>query len=277
MLEIGKFNVLKVAKEVPFGMYLESDKGEILLPLKYIPEGTQVGDEVKVFVYKDSEDRLIATNLMPKGVVGEFSCMTVKDVNVTGAFLDWGLVKDLLVPFKEQHIPMKKGQDYVVRVCLDPKNDRIIGVSKLGAFLSKDVPDVTEGEEVDLLIYEFTDLGIMAIVNNKYKGMIYKNEVFTSLKVGQQLKGYIKKIREDYKLDVTIYKPGYESVMDSKDVVLQKLKLNKGFLPLSDNSSPEEIKEELQMSKKTFKKAIGGLFKEGVIDLGPEGIKLKKV
>lgn len=276
MLEIGNYNILKIVKEVPFGMYLESDQGEILLPTKYIEEGNKVGDEIRVFIYKDSEDRLIATNLKPKGVVGEFACMKVKDVNQTGAFLDWGLEKDLMVPFKEQHIPMKKDQEYVVRVCLDPKNERIIGVSKLGAFFSKYVSGLREGDEVDLLIYEFTDLGIMAIVNKKYKGMIYKNEVFTQLKVGQQLKGYVKKVREDDKLDLTIYKSGYSSVLDSKDIILEKLKSRNGFLPLSDSSSPEEIQEELEMSKKTFKKAIGGLFKEGLIELKPEGIKLKK-
>jgi predicted RNA-binding protein (virulence factor B family) len=276
MLEIGKYNYLTVVKEVPFGMYLESDQGEILLPTNYIPVGTEVGDEIKVFVYKDSEDRLIATNWIPKATVGEFACLMVKDVNEYGAFMDWGLVKDLMVPYKEQHIPMKKGQEYVVRVCLDPKNDRIIGVSKLAAFLSKDASELSEGQEVDLMIYEFTDLGIMALVNNKFKGMLYKNEVFSQLKVGQKLKGYIKKIREDHKIDLTLYKTGYDSVLDSKDVILNKIKLKGGFLRLTDNSSPEEIKSELEMSKKTYKKAVGGLLKEGLIELSPEGIKLKK-
>lgn len=276
MLEIGKYNVLKVVKEVPFGMYLESSQGEILLPTKYIPEGTQVGDEVNVFVYKDSEDRPIATNLVPKGVVGDFVALMVKDVNEKGAFMDWGLVKDLMVPFKEQHVPMKKDKEYVVRICIDPRNERIIGVSKLSSFLSKDLSELSEKQEVDLLIYEFTDLGIMAIVNNKYRGMLYKNEVFTELKVGQKIKGYIKKLREDDKLDLSLTKPGFESIFDAKDVVLEKLRSNSGFLPLTDDSSPEEIKDIVQLSKKAFKKAIGGLYKEGVIELLQEGIKLKK-
>lgn len=277
MLEIGNYNKLKVVKEVPFGMYLESEKGEILLPSKYIPEGTQVGDEVTVFIYKDSEDRLIATNLTPNGVVGDFAGMTVKEVNEKGAFLDWGLEKDLMVPFKEQHIPMKAGQDYVVRICLDPRNERIIGVSKLAPFLSKNFSELSEGQEVDLLIYEYTDLGIMAIVNKKYRGMLYRNEVFADLRVGQKVKGYVKKIREDEKLDLTLYKHGYENVLDAKDVILQKLKINNGWLKLHDDSTPEAIRDELQMSKKAFKKAIGGLYKEGLVELTPEGVKLKNI
>jgi uncharacterized protein len=276
MLELGRFNELEVVKEVPFGMYLASDKGEILLPTKYISPDTTIGDKVKVFIYKDSEDRLIATNLIPVAQAGEFGAMEVADVNDTGAFLDWGLEKHLLVPYKEQHVPMKKGNKYVVRVSVDPKTDRIIGIAKLAPFLSKEVKDLSEREEVDLLIYEITDLGIMAIINNKFKGMLYKNEVFRELNIGDKLKGYVKKIREDNKIDLSIRKEGYEGVEDSRDVILEKLKLSGGKLNLSDNSDPEEIKKMLSMSKKNFKKAIGALYKEGKIDITEEGIKLKK-
>src|SRR6185437_10177791 len=229
MLEIGRFNLLKIVKEVPFGLYLESDRGEILLPSKYVPAGVNPGDTINVFIYKDSEDRIIATTLIPKVQEGEFACLTVKQVNNAGAFMDWGLEKDLLVPFKEQHRPMQEGKSYLIRVVLDPQTERLIGVAKLSPFLSKDISSLNEGEEVDLIISEYTDIGITAIINSNYRGMLYKNEVFQNLEIGDKVKGYIKVIREDGKIDLSLRKHGFEEVKDSTTVVLQKLKL-KGIL-----------------------------------------------
>lgn len=275
MLQIGRFNELKVEKEVDFGIYLQSEEGEILMPSKYIPEGTKPGDFINAFIYKDSEDRLIATTLVPAAQVGEFAALRVKDVNQTGAFLDWGLEKDLLVPHSEQHKRMKPGEIHIVKVVLDPKTNRIIAVSRLGGFFSKDLSGFSPGMEVDLMIYEFTDLGIMAIVNNQYRGMLYRNEVFKELRIGDRMKGYIKKVRDDGKLDLTLKKFGYREVENTRDIVLNKLKENNGSLPYSDHSSPEEIKRVFQMSKKIFKKTIGGLYKAGLIEIREDGISLK--
>lgn len=274
MLKIGNFNTLKVAKEVDFGLYLESDKGEILIPKKYVPEKTQIGDELEVFVYTDSEDRLIATTIHPIAVVGEFAAMTVKDVTDFGAFLDWGIQKDLLVPNNEQHRKLYKGQKTVVRVCLDPRTERVIGVGKLGPFLSKDTSGLEEKQEVSLLIYEETDLGYMAIIDNQYAGMLYRNEVFEDLEVGDRRTGYIRKIREDGKIDLRLNREGVAAIADGKDVVLQKLQAEGGFLPYHDKTDADVIKEVFQMSKKTFKKAIGGLYRDGSIVILENGIKL---
>jgi uncharacterized protein len=277
VLAIGKYNELTVVKEVPFGIYLDTDQGEILMPLKYVPAGTKPGDTLTCFIYKDSEDRLIATTQKPKGIVDEFACLTVKDVSEAGAFMDWGLLKDLLVPHNEQHKKMEVGKKYIVRICLDTKTDRIIGVGKLGSFLSKDISELKEGQKVNLLIYEFTDLGVMAIINDKYRGMLYKNEVFKKLEIGDRVEGYIKNLRdEDNKIDLSLQKQGYGEVEESKDIVMQKLIENNGELPYSDDSTPEEIKDFFQISKKTFKKIIGGLYKEGKISLTKSGIRLNK-
>ncbi len=273
MLQIGKFNLLNIVKEVPFGLYLESERGEILLPSKYVPAGAKPGDTINVFIYKDSEDRIIATTLVPKAQAGEFACLKVKQINNAGAFMDWGLEKDLMVPYREQHRPMQEGKSYIVQVVLDPQTERLIGVGKLAPFLSKDISALNEGMEVELLITEYTDLGITAIIDNKYRGMLFKNEVFQNLEIGAKIKGYIKTIRDDGKIDLSLRKPGFEEVKDSTAVILEKLKLvNK--LNYSDNSSPEEIKEEFGMSKKTFKKAIGVLYKQGRIVIEENSIRL---
>lgn len=274
MLKIGNYNTLKVAREVDFGLYLESEKGDILIPKKYVPQNTKVGDELEVFVYTDSEDRLIATTLSPIAVVGEFAAMTVKDVAPFGAFLDWGIQKDLLVPNNEQHRKLHVGQKTVVRVCLDPRTDRVIGVGKLNAFLSKDTENLEEGQEVRLLVYDETDLGYMAIINNLYAGMLYRNEVFEPLVVGDTRTGYIRKIREDGKIDLRLSREGVAAIADGKDIILEKLKAAGGFLPYHDKTEADTLKKAFQMSKKTFKKAIGGLYRDGVIVLLENGIKL---
>jgi len=276
MLNIGKFNTLQIVKRTPQGLYLDSDKGEILLPNKYIPEAIEIGDSVDVFIYTDSEDRLIATTLKPYALLDEFACLEVKHTTTFGAFLDWGLEKDLFVPLKEQHRMMQEGQKYVVRVCLDARTERLIGVSKLAAFLSKDTENLQEGQEVSLLVHEFTTIGIMCIIDNEYSGMLYKNEVFKSLRVGDVLNGYIKNVRDgDGKIDISLRKEGFKGIRDESDIIIESLKENDNFLPYNDDSTPEEIKHQFQMSKKTFKKLIGILYKQGKIVILDGGIRLK--
>jgi predicted RNA-binding protein (virulence factor B family) len=277
VLEIGKYNILEVIKEVDFGIYLASDKGEILMPQKYVSQGTIPGDKLEVFIYKDSEDRLIATSLRPAAIVGEFAVLKAKQVNQTGAFMEWGLEKDLLVPHAEQHKPIREGEKYVVRICLDPKTERLLGVTRLSAFLSKNPDDLQPGDQVNLLIYEETDLGYMALINKKYRGILYKNEVFKSLAIGDEETGYIKRIREDLKIDLTLKKFGYNEVYDAKETVLKKLQQSGGMMAFSDESTPEDIKKNFNMSKKVFKKSIGALYKEGKIELLPQSILLKKM
>lgn len=275
MLEIGKFNRLEVLREVDFGFYLQSDKGDILIPRKYVPEGTKIGEIMNVFVYTDSEDRLIATTLDPIAVVGEFAAMKVKDVTNFGAFLDWGIEKDLLVPNSEQHRKLFVGQTTVVRLCLDQRTERVIGVGKLNPFLKKDLSTLQEGQAVNLMVYDETDLGFMVLIDDQYSGMLYENEVFEPLEIGDKKKGFIKKVRPDGKIDVRLFKEGMAGIEASKNTVLKKLKSSGGFLPYHDKSDSEAIIEAFQMSKKAFKKAVGGLYKEGKIQILDDGIQLK--
>lgn len=275
-MQLGKINRLIVKKSVEFGVYLDSDAGEILLPKKYVPDGASVGEPVDVFIYKDSEDRIIATTLVPRATVGEFAYLRVADVAKFGAFLEWGLEKDLLVPSSEQAKKMETGKSYVVRIFVDEKTGRITGSTKINRFLEYDEIPLAEGDTVDLMVYQFTDLGINVIVNSRYSGMLYRNEVFQQLNVGDRLKGFVKRIREDKKIDVKLAKGGYSDVEDAKKTLLKKLKDSKGVLPLGDNSPPELIRDTLQMSKKTFKKAVGGLYRDGVIELKENGIRLKE-
>ncbi|MEW6117804.1 MAG: S1-like domain-containing RNA-binding protein [Nitrospirota bacterium] len=276
MLKIGRRHRLKVIRAVDFGVYLDSEAGDILLPRKYVPQGTEVGDILEVFIYKDPENRLIATTLVPKASVGEFAYLKVKEITNVGAFLDWGLEKDLLVPYKEQQQKMAAGRRYIVRIFLDERTDRITGSTKIDRFIERNEIRLREGDAVDLLVYQFTDIGIKVIINDCYFGMLYKNEVFQELHIGDRVKGFVKRIREDKKIDVMLKKGGIEDIEEAKRVILEKLEAGKRFLPLTDNSPPEEIRAALQMSKKTFKKAIGGLYKEGFIDLREDGIKLKR-
>ncbi|HEX8358075.1 MAG TPA: S1-like domain-containing RNA-binding protein [Segetibacter sp.] len=275
MVAIGDYNELEIVKQVDFGVYLDSDDGEILLPAKYVPADFRIGDTLKVFIYRDSEDRIIATTLEPKAKVGEFTALRVKQTNNYGAFLDWGLEKDLFVPFKNQRDIMQPGRDYVVYIYLDENSDRLVGTAKYEKYLKKEIDDLAEGDEVDLLVAGFTDLGIKVIINNQYLGILYKNEVFRDLSLGEKTPGYIKKIREDQKIDVSLQKSGFAEVTDASELVLQKLQTNGGRLDLSDNSSPEEIYTALGMSKKTFKKAIGTLYRAQSIVLHDTYITLK--
>lgn len=276
-MEIGNYYELEVAKEVDFGVYLASELGEILLPSKYVPEDTHPGDKILVFLHKDSEDRLLATTLQPKGKLGDFVPLRTKDVTPHGAFMDWGLEKDLFVPNREQHTKFLVGETYVVRICLDYKTDRLIGVSKLNAFLSNtDISELREGDRVNLLVYEETDRGFAAVINQKYGGLIYKNQIFEPIAPGDEKTGYIKTIREDQKIDLSLSPPGMEAVDKNRDVILDALESHGGHLPLHDKSDPAQIQDQLNMSKKAFKKAIGGLYKDGKIELESEGIRLKQ-
>lgn len=275
MPDIGKWNRLKVKKEVDFGIYLDSDAGEILVPRKYVPQETKPGDMLDVFVYRDSEDRIIATTLAPLAVVGEFAYLKVKEVTKIGAFLDWGIEKDLLVPYSELERKMERGKNYIVRLFLHEKTDRVTASAKIAKFIEHENIELHEGEPVDLMVCNYTDLGVKVIVNNKYYAMLFKDELFSRPAIGEKLKGFVKRIREDKKIDVSLKKGGYEDVVEAKEIVLSKLrKAVGGFLPLHDGSDPELIRSSLGMSKKAFKKAVGGLYKDGLIDLRPDGIKL---
>lgn len=275
MAAIGLINELEVVKEVDFGVYLDGGPhGEILMPKRYVPEGCKPGDTLEVFIYLDSEDRLLATNEKPKAMVGDFALLTVVSVTSVGAFLDWGLPKDLLVPFREQQQTMEAGKSYLVYVYLDNESQRIVATSKLDKCVDNIPVDYEVGEEVDLLIAGQTDLGFKAIIDNSHWGMLYKNEVFQPLTTGQRLKGFIKTIREDEKIDLSLQKEGYEKIDDISQSILNKLATNSGFLSLTDKSSPELIKQTLYISKKNFKKAIGALYRQRLISIEDNGIKL---
>lgn len=277
MINLGVYNLLAVLRSAEQGFYLGDDSGEsVLLPNKYIPEGAQIGDTLKVFIYNDSEDRIIATTLTPKVTLNHFACLEVVNVTSNGAFLDWGLAKDIFVPFNEQSKKLETGQYTIAYLYLDTLTNRLAASCKPNKFLETENIELKENEEVELLIAEQTDIGINVIINDRYKGILYQNEIFRTLTYGDRVKGYIKKIREDKKIDVSLEKFGYGKVLSHEEKILTKLKENNGFLPLNDYSSPEEIIAILEMSKKTFKKAIGSLFKQRVIRIEKDGIYLSK-
>ncbi|MCF2492318.1 MULTISPECIES: S1 RNA-binding domain-containing protein [Dyadobacter] len=275
MLFIGKYNHLTIERLTSVGMFLSDVEGEeVLLPNQYLTDEMQIGDTIKVFVYLDSEDRPVATTETPKIIRNQFAFLEVTDVTEHGAFMDWGLIKDLFVPFREQSTPMQLGEWHVVFLYLDQKSSRLIASTKIDRFLENERLTVAEGDEVDLLIFSKSDLGYNAIVNQYHKGLIYANEVFRDIHVGDSLRGYVKKIREENKLDLSLQKTGYEVVEPTAQAILDQLKKANGFLNLSDNSSPEDIYKKLQISKKVFKKAIGGLYRQGLIKIGDDGIRL---
>lgn len=277
MINLGVYSSLAVLRSAEQGFYLGDDSGEsVLLPNKYIPEGARIGDTLNVFIYNDSEDRIIATTLVPKVTLNKFACLEVVSVTGNGAFLDWGLAKDIFVPFNEQSKKLEVGQFAIAYLYLDTLTNRLAASCKPNKFLETENLEVKENEEVELLIAERTDIGINVIINDRYKGILYQNEIFRTLTYGDRVKGYIKKIREDKKIDVSLEKQGYVKVRSHEENILEKLKTNKGFLPLNDYSSPEEITAALEMSKKTFKKAIGALFKQRKIRIEEKGIYLNK-
>ncbi len=276
MIEIGKMNHLEVVKEVDFGFYLEGgiDFEKILLPIRYVPEGLRVGDSLDVFIYKDSEDRIIATTEKPYVMVGEFAYLEVVAVNSYGAFLDWGLSKDLILPFNQQKRRLNVGDWRTVRVYLDEYTNRIVASTKLDKFLDKTPVDYKPGQEVSLLICNRTDLGWRAIVNHLHWGLILEHEVFETLKGGTRRTGYIKNIREDGKIDLSLNPPGSMKIEDISDEIMAMLKAQGGFLPLTDKTAPEVIYGLFHMSKKTFKKALGALFRQELISIDEDGIRL---
>ena len=275
MLNIGNYNTLKIIKILSFGAYLDGGEGkEILLPTRYVPDGAQVGDEVKVFIYHDNEGRLIATTLHPNAVVGEFAFMQVKSVNTMGAFLDWGLMKDLLVPYKEQKLTMREGKWYLVYVRLDHVTGRVMASARIEKFLNNIPPKYEFNQEVSLLVADDTEIGYKVIVNNLHWGMVYHNQVFQRLEKGEHLKGYVKEIREDDKLDISLTPLGYQKVDGIAQTILQALQMQNGFLPVHDKSDPEVIYSLFRCSKKAFKQAIGALYRQHRIALEPDGIRL---
>ena len=274
MAEIGVLNNLRVVKEVDFGVYLDGgEHGEILLPRRYVPENCKVDDNIRVFIYLDSEDRLIATTERPYAMVGDFALLKVVAVESAGAFLDWGLPKDLLVPFSEQSPIMEEGKSYVVRVYVD-KSNRIAGTTRLDRYLDNDPGNFHVSQKVELLICNQTDIGYKAIINGTHWGVLYYNEVFQSLKSGQKTKGYIKKVRDDNKIDLSLQKLGYEKVDDITETILGVLKEQGGFISVSDKSTPETIHKLFGVSKKTYKKAIGAIYRKRLITIENNGIKL---
>lgn len=275
MTEIGKINTLEVVRETDNGLYLDGkDLGEILMPHKFITDEIRESNEATVFVYSDSEDRLVATTETPFAKVGEFAFLKVVSLSRFGAFLDWGLPKDLLAPFREQKADMVEGRSYLVYIYLDLQTKRIAASAKLDKYLDNTPPEYETGDEVQLLIAEETDLGYKAIVNNEHWGILYKDQIFQPLSKGQQIKGYINKIRDDEKIDLLLEKPGYGKVDAISQKILDELTQNKGFMAVSDKTSPEMIKAMFGISKKNFKKAIGGLYKKKIINFESDGIRL---
>lgn len=275
-MKIGHYNTLTIARETKVGLFLTDGKEDVLLPVKYLPKDYNIGDELIVFVYLDHEERPVATTLEPYILLDEFGLLRVNYVNKYGAFLDWGLEKDLFVPFKEQARPMEKGKRYLVFAYMDEKTNRIVASSKTNQFLDNTELTVAVGDEVDLLISHITDLGINVIINDIHKGLLYKDQVYDDIRTGDRMKGYIKTIRPDHKIDVSLHKRGYENIEPNAQKILEELRASRGFLKLHDASPPDDIKTILKMSKKTFKKAIGALYKEKRIEIKEDGIYLVK-
>lgn len=271
-LRMGQYNRLKVIKQLDFGIYLDGYEDEILMPTQYVPADVQIGDFLDVFIYRDSEDRVIATTLEPYGTVGEFAYLTVNAATPLGVFMDWGLPKDLFVPFKQQRDNMVVGKSFLVFIHLDTKTDRIVASAKIERFLEDDVSELSEGMQVELLPYEYTDMGIKALINQRYLGVLYRDEVFKPIELGKPTTGFIKKIRSDQKIDLALTEQSYNRIEGSKSDLYEKLQAANGFLPFTDKSDPALITRTFGMSKKDFKKAVGGLLKEGKITLKEDGI-----
>lgn len=276
MLQIGQYHTLEILRLTPPGLFLgDGEKeNEVLLPNKYIPANYEIGDQITVFVYQDFDERVVATTLTPKITLNGWAMLEVKDNSKIGAFMDWGLEKDLLVPFSEQLSRMRVGGRYLIHMYYDEASGRLVGSQKFKKFISNDFLKLNEGDEVDIIIGNKSDLGVNVIVNGQHSGLIYHDEIFTNLEMGMEMKAYVKKIRESNKMDIALQKPGYASIEPNADKILSILQKNNGFLKLNDSSSPEDIYDQLGMSKKTFKKAIGLLFRNRLISLEDEGVKL---
>ena len=275
-IALGRFNILKVVKKVDFGMYLDGgEEGRILLPSRYVPQGCEVGDELNVFLYLDNEERLVATTQQPLAQVGDFACLRVAWVNQYGAFLDWGLMKDLFVPFREQRERMEVGRRYVVHVHLDDESYRIVASAKVERYLSVDEqPPFQSGDEVDVLVWKRTDLGYKVIVDNRYAGLLFENQVFRPLRVGDKVQAYVRQVRPDGKIDLALQREGRGKVADFSEELLEYIRRNQGRIQLTDKSPAEDIYAAFGVSKKTFKQAVGDLYKRRLIRLEADGIRL---
>lgn len=275
MIQIGKRYSLEIVKEVSFGVYLNAHElGQVLLPKKYVPQVYEIGDQVDVFLYLDSDDVVIATTQKSLAQVGEFAYLKAIATNTVGAFLDWGLDKDLFLPFGEQKRPVEEGKSYLVYVHTNHVDERIVASNKVDKFLDKTEPRYQQGEEVALIIGGKTDLGYKAIINNQHWGVIYQNEVFKKISFGQKMKGYVKQVRADGKVDLVLQQGSKTELDKHAQLIMNKLKKADGFLPLNDKTHADIIYDQMSMSKKAFKKSIGGLYKAGEIKITPEGIYL---
>lgn len=256
-IKLGDYNLMKVVKKVDFGMYLDGgDEGEVLLPQRYVPEGCKVGDELNVFIYLDNEERLVATTLKPLAKVGDFAYLEVAWVNEYGAFLNWGLMKDLFCPFREQKMKMETGKGYIVHVHLDSESYRIVASAKIERYFSMEPPTYKQGDEVDLLIWQKTDLGFKVIIDNKYPGLVYKDQIFKTIHTGGRMKGYIGAVRPDGKIDVMLQPTGRKMTTEFSEVLLQYMKEHNGVCRLTDKSPAEDIYATFQVSKKTTRKPL---------------------
>ena len=273
-MELGKRNKMTVVRKVDFGVYLDGgDMGDVLLPKRYVPRGCEVGDQVEVFLYLDQEERMVATTETPLVEVGQFAYLEVAWVNQYGAFLSWGLMKDLFCPFREQKMRMVQGRKYIVYCYVDDVTHRIVASAKTEKFLSKQHPEYKSGEEVDILIQQKTDLGFKAIVDGRYSGQIYQNELFRSIHTGDRMKAYVKNVREDGKIDLVLQGHGQEYVHDFSDRLFDYICRHEGFCKFHDKSDAEDIYREFQVSKKVFKKAVGDLYKRHLIIIEDNGLR----
>ena len=276
-IRLGDYNRMTVVKSVNFGLYLDGgDEGEVLLPARYVPDGCKEGDEIEVFVYLDSEERLVATTQTPKARVGDFAFLTVSWVNEYGAFLDWGLMKDLFCPFREQKMKMEKGKGYIVHVHLDNESHRIVASAKVEHYFDPSFPPYRHGDEVDLLVWQKTDLGFKVIIDNRFPGLVYGNQVFRQIHTGDRLTGYIDMVREDGKVDVMLQPTGWRMTKETADIILDYMESHGGTCPLTDKSPAEDIYQQFQVSKKSYKKAIGDLYKRRLITIEDDCIRLNK-
>ncbi len=276
-IKLGDYNRMTVVKQVDFGIYLDGgDEGEVLMPARYVPEGCKPGDELDVFVYLDNEERLVATTQTPLAKVGDFAFLKVSWVNEYGAFLDWGLMKDLFCPFREQKMKMEKDKGYIVHVHLDKESYRIVASAKVEHYFDPSFPPYQHGDEVDLLVWQKTDLGFKVIIDNRFPGLVYKNQVFRDIRTGDRLTGYIDIVREDGKIDVMLQPTGRQMTMNLSDVLLDYLESHDGVCPLTDKSPAEDIYSMFNVSKKNYKKAVGDLYKRRLIVLCDDCIKLRK-
>ncbi len=277
MIELGKYNTLRILRDTNVGLYLGDEAtDEVLLPTKYCPENISATDEIKVFIHHNNEGRKVATNLIPKIHLYEFAFLQVKAVaEGIGAFLDWGVDKDLMVPFREQKEKMETDRWYIIYLDIDTKTDRLYGSNKVEKFVHNESITVKENDEVDVLIWKQTDMGFSVVVNNMHTGLIFENEIFKPLNIGDKMKGFVKKIRDDNKIDISLQPIGYENFIDANsEIVYRELAKHKGFLSITDKSMPDEIYLQFGMSKKAFKRALGSLYKLRKIEILPEGIKL---